>query len=103
MGISDWSSDVCSSDLSQSRTKELTSIKASRCELFVFLILRTHLLHLRVNCHDGYHPRSRETGTADPHTVHVIEAEDCAGIVAGDRSPIKNQEDRKSTRLNSSH
>src|SRR3546814_3103277 len=77
---------------SQSRTKALTSIKASRCELFVFLILRTHLLHLRVNCHDGYHPRSRETGTADPHTVHVIEAEDCADIVAGDRSPIKNQD-----------
>src|SRR3546814_5179285 len=97
MRISDWSSDVCSSDL------------AMRLGVNV-----DHVATLR-QARGTVYPDPVEAGRialaagATSITVHLredrrhIQDRDVAALVASDRARINLEIDRKSTRLNSSH
>src|SRR3546814_3674892 len=107
MRISDWSSDVCSSDLSPA-TARFTSMHDSRhlprsnpprwsvC-LLALLLATPSFAHAGDAPGDGERVRARELGVAPgifaPGRLNAIT--DVEGVRVG--------QDRKSTRLNSSH
>src|SRR3546814_4367076 len=118
MRISDWSSDVCSSDLIQWRVAmlaELFAIRARAVVVGLLIELPCRLVAAQA-MHEDHYTRLRggescsecRTRNAEPHTV-AIEAELRRDRVAATDQMISEQtaeraeRDRKSTRLNSSH
>src|SRR3546814_1050795 len=108
MRISDWSSDVCSSDLSQNaRTKALADFKAGE----VRILVATDIAARGLDIDQLPHVVNFELPNVDEDYVHRIGRTGRAGrsgeaisLVAPDEEKLlKSIEDRKSTRLNSSH
>src|SRR3546814_9898754 len=102
MRISDWSSDVCSSDLYGFGLPEVPRTKRAMLGSAVgaaFAGAATiSLVQLFVG--DALLPRFVVFGSALllPDWFRI-----CVGMAAGGRSRAEAREDRKSTRLNSSH
>src|SRR3546814_4518712 len=94
MRISDWSSDVCSSDLARERAGDrrprLALGRARRKEEIVAMVPQDHRLRRRVARRVGQPRQMARQGAADAGKLDRQVAG--AGIL-----------DRKSTRLNSSH
>src|SRR3546814_8639711 len=99
MRISDWSSDVCSSDLKQPR-----DIVAQH-ELVDRLVLKTAANEDHPRAPKKFaHDREVEIGAAEKvEHRHVVVIGQAAGGRAVDIGFVREEEDRKSTRLNSSN
>src|SRR3546814_3233010 len=102
MRISDWSSDVCSSDLGAARYvqhgEELLA-KFLQNSLRLTMARMRVLYRSRAQHSEGPRPGSLQTACLPRDTI-----EESRGPVAMLRSAgIAGREDRKSTRLNSSH
>src|SRR3546814_7396619 len=89
MRISDWSSDVCSSDLGEQACGDFLAVVRLRLLLAVATIRRP------VEHADGVIERVVEQAAAQLHAIVAVRAE-----LVGQAAFV---EDRKSTRLNSSH
>src|SRR3546814_5984801 len=102
MRISDWSSDVCSSDLvaavehEAARRLDRTAEEDRLVEWFVMFDLE-----LVEHGADG-HPVDRIVDT-DPHRAILVMADHRDHRMLETRIADTRQRDRKSTRLNSSH
>src|SRR3546814_3534591 len=102
MRISDWSSDVCSSDLKQlsptttDTTRQMTSI--ARIHAREILDSRGNpTLEAEVTLADGSFGRAMVPSGASTGSKEAVELRD------GDKTRYLGKGDRKSTRLNSSH
>src|SRR3546814_3031100 len=102
MRISDWSSDVCSSDLRQRRIDDLLlDVLETAGEVVVPAVV---LVVVPVVVAMLAHQRDLQA-LARPRlavAAHARELEACAGVAVG-AVRVVEQRDRKSTRLNSSH
>src|SRR3546814_6982533 len=91
MRISDWSSDVCSSDLDMGPDRDERRVEAASC------LLRQQILDLMVEDDAGAH-------LLDPADfLHEVRARQTVGRDAEMHHAAGQRSDRKSTRLNSSH
>src|SRR3546814_10734616 len=90
--ISDWSSDVCSSDLDSRRLLLRRAVVAQRLVRFVVFYLRSMILRHRPSPVIGCDSNGRRQCWFDPD-------DNCE--TKGDKRAVSS--DRKSTRLNSSH
>src|SRR3546814_4642125 len=104
MRISDWSSDVCSSDLADAAIEALWSTSLPRDPSGA---LQNHLSRLRKGLPDGLIESLGDGYRLDPALVEV-DCDRLAALVSDSSAPSEQVEldsliDRKSTRLNSSH
>src|SRR3546814_3047304 len=96
MRISDWSSDVCSSDLGQLRT-EINGGEPIRMFSLQHLGIKTIWAARLIN------GAFREIWTYEQITGAMPLRDGAKAFRAAVKSMVNVQEDRKSTRLNSSH
>src|SRR3546814_2632473 len=92
MRISDWSSDVCSSDLGQNRSSVVRSMPRSIGKAQCLVIIEAVRGRSRVRRQGQFRQRLEigDRGVAPPPGLMVLDRKERRG-------------DRKSTRLNSSH
>src|SRR3546814_4021278 len=118
MRISDWSSDVCSSDLAEARVPVLahldginhlyvhSSADPAKAEAIVVnaKMRRTGICGaLETLLIDAAYPGTRDLLAAVAATGCELRGDDAVRALSPDALPATAEEDRKSTRLNSSH
>src|SRR3546814_1291662 len=102
MRISDWSSDVCSSDLREGRDEFATGFAGEQVGGHLrFEIARLDDVHIDA----APRPFARQRLAHMPHRRlgRAIDRGRGTALVSGDRADDEDPADRKSTRLNSSH
>src|SRR3546814_8374874 len=111
MRISDWSSDVCSSDLD---TEHAERMRQALANANADLLAENHRYVMRITGDDALgkaeldnfiDPRARYPVIATTSTLLTtgVDAKTCKLIVLAQRIQSMTELDRKSTRLNSSH
>src|SRR3546814_9403278 len=108
MRISDWSSDVCSSDLLEAQTGKGEGVARGQRAREIFLdlaeppaVFEAHVGHRRLDDDPRVQPVLRgEPRMRDPPLARPVGSEAAEAVVAFER--IAAVADRKSTRLNSS-
>src|SRR3546814_3609696 len=106
MRISDWSSDVCSSDLSTGATATLDSLLRFR-SLFLARpdAFACDVVHLRGSQEEMWQKLLQLQFATDPRAVlqWMLDQGLAASLESYGIAPADGLRDRKSTRLNSSH
>src|SRR3546814_9397809 len=113
MRISDWSSDVCSSDLLEEETVELRLGQRRDALLFDRILRREHgeartqRVRLAINRHMPFLHRLEQRGLRLRRSAVNLVGEQQLGedrpLGQSEARRLEVEEDRKSTRLNSSH